>query len=115
MIIMYGIRNCDTIKKARKWLEAHKLDYRFHDYRKEGVSEELIKGWSKELGFEVLLNKRGTTWRKLPENIKDGINEASAIQVMLDNPSIIKRPLLDTGSKKLVGFVEEEYQKLINS
>lgn len=115
MTVMYGIPNCDSIKKARKWLDANNIEYSFHNYKKDGVSKELVRGWSKELGFENLLNRRGTTWRKLPEDTKDNINEASAIQIMLENPSIIKRPLLDTGSKKLLGFSEEQYQKLFNA
>ncbi|PHS64629.1 MAG: ArsC family reductase [Thalassobium sp.] len=109
---MYGIKNCDTIKKARKWLEDAGVDYQFHDYKKDGLSAELLDGWIRELGYEALLNKRGTTWRKLPDDIKDNIDEQSARAVMLDNPSIIKRPLLDTGSAKVLGFSVTEYTEL---
>ncbi|OUS24957.1 arsenate reductase [Gammaproteobacteria bacterium 45_16_T64] len=106
---MYGIKNCDTIKKARKWLETENIDYQFHDYKKEGVSREQLTLWIAQVGWEILVNKRGTTWRKLPDNIKDSIDEASAIEVMLENTSVIKRPVLDTGKKLLVGFSSDEY------
>ncbi|MCH2040337.1 MAG: ArsC family reductase [Saccharospirillaceae bacterium] len=114
MITMYGIKNCDTIKKARKWLEENGVDYQFHDYKKDGLSEAQLDSWLTELGFEALVNKRGTTWRKLPEDVKDNIDLDSARTVMLDNQSIIKRPLLDTGSQKVLGFKAEEYQQLFS-
>jgi len=110
-ITMYGIKNCDTIKKARKWLEAEGVDYQFHDYKKEGIQKNQLVTWIAQLGWEVLLNKRGTTWRKLPDEVKDNIDEASAITVMLENTSIIKRPVLDTGNTLLVGFSADEYAK----
>ena len=110
---MYGIPNCDTIKKARKWLEANGVNYEFHDYKKLGVPEKNMKQWVKKLGWETVLNCRGTTWRKLNDNIKDNIDESSAIEVMLKNPSSIKRPVLESGKTLLVGFKEDEYQQLI--
>ena len=110
-ITMYGIKNCDTIKKARKWLEAEGVDYQFHDYKKEGIQKDQLITWVDQLGWEVLLNKRGTTWRKLPDDVKDNIDESSAITVMLENTSIIKRPVLDTGNALLVGFSADEYAK----
>ena len=110
-ITMYGIKNCDTIKKARKWLEAEGVDYQFHDYKKESIQKDQLITWIDQLGWEVLLNKRGTTWRKLPDDVKDNIDEASAITVMLENTSIIKRPVLDTGNTLLVGFSADEYAK----
>lgn len=113
MFVMYGIKNCDTIKKARKWLEENKVAYEFFDYKKEGVSAELADGFVKELGWEALINKRGTTWRNLPEDTKNNIDETLAKQLMVENPSIIKRPLLDTGTKKVLGFKADEYQALI--
>lgn len=113
MFVMYGIKNCDTIKKARKWLEENKVAYEFFDYKKEGVSAELADGFVKELGWEALINKRGTTWRNLPEDTKNNIDETVAKQLMMENPSIIKRPLLDTGTKKILGFTADEYQALI--
>jgi len=112
MIKLYGIPNCDTIKKARKWLKDNNTDYEFHDYKKLGVPEKELKAWVKQLGWEVLLNKRGTTWRKLDEDIKNSVDEASAIQIMLDNASIIKRPVLVKDKTILVGFKESEYSEL---
>lgn len=112
MITLYGIPNCDTIKKARKWLSDNGKDYSFHDYKKQGVPEKELRNWVKQLGWETLLNKRGTTWRKLDEATKNSVNEASAIQIMLDNPSIIKRPVLSSGKTLLVGFSAEEYAQL---
>lgn len=113
-ITLYGITNCDTIKKARKWLEEHGIDYRFHDYRKDGLDPAQLDAWCEELGFEALLNRRGTTWRKLPEAVKANLTEAAAKQVMLDNPAIIKRPLVDTGEKRVTGFSADEYASLFS-
>lgn len=116
MITMFGIKNCDTIKKARKWLDAEGIEYQFHDYKKDGLSPELLASWVNDLGYEALVNKRGTTWRKLPDDVKDSIDEASAIEIMLENTSIIKRPLLsDDANNKILGFKAEQYQKFINS
>ena len=116
MITMFGIKNCDTIKKARKWLEAEGVEFQFHDYKKDGLSMAMLDTWVKDLGWEALVNKRGTTWRKLPEEIKESIDQASAIQIMLDNTSIIKRPLLvDDANNKLLGFKADDYQNFINS
>ena len=112
MITIYGIPNCDTMKKARKWLQQNDIDYQFHDYKKQGVPEDRLRQWVKTLGWEVLLNKRGTTWRKLPEEIKANVDEASAIQIMLDNPSIIKRPVLVKDGQLVVGFKEADYAEL---
>ena len=112
MITVYGIPNCDTIKKARKWLKDNDIDYDFHDYKKLGVPENELKSWIKKIGWEVLLNKRGTTWRKLDNSIKDSVNKTSAIQIMLDNPSIIKRPVLIKNKNILVGFKAEEYLQI---
>ena len=112
MIKMYGIPNCDTIKKARKWLDANGLNYEFHDYRKAGVPETELKKWVKKAGWEVLLNRRGTTWRKLDDKTKDSINEVSAIKLMIEQPSMIKRPVLVAGKTLLVGFDEASYKQL---
>ena len=109
---MYGIPNCDSIKKARNWLKDNNVDYEFHNYKKDGVPEKELKKWIKEIGWEVLLNKRGTTWRKLDDAIKDNITKESAIKIMLDNPSIIKRPVVDDGKNIHVGFAEDDYKKL---
>jgi len=112
MIKLYGIPNCDTIKKARKWLKDNGVDYEFHDYKKLGVPEKELKNWVKQVGWETLLNKRGTTWRKLDDNTKNSVDEKSAIQIMLANPSIIKRPVLIKGQILLVGFSANDYAKL---
>lgn len=110
MITLYGIPNCDTIKKARNWLNQHHIDYRFYDYRKDGLERTQLQAWCDELGWEALLNKRGTTWRQLPEDTKSSIDQASAIELMLEYPAMIKRPLLDLGSVRKLGFKEADYQ-----
>lgn len=112
MIKIYGIPNCDTMKKARRWLQANAIEYDFHDYKKLGVPEKNLKNWVKQTGWETILNKRGTTWRKLDDDLKDNIDEAAAIQVMLNNPSIIKRPILESGKLLLIGFDEDQYKRL---
>lgn len=113
MIKLYGIPNCDTMKKARKWLETNGVDYEFHNYKKDGVPEKNLKQWVKKAGWETLLNRRGTTWRKLDDKVKDNINQTTAIKIMLENPSIIKRPVLASGKTLLVGFNDADYQGLL--
>lgn len=113
MLHIYGIANCDTMKKARHWLDQQGLAYQFHDYKKEALEPDQLRQWVAELGWEQLLNRRGTTWRKLPEDIRERINEASAIEVMLAQPSIIKRPVLDLGNRRLVGFNPDAYATLL--
>jgi Spx/MgsR family transcriptional regulator len=112
MITIYGIPNCDTMKKARNWLDEHGIEYRFHNFKKEGLDRQLLLSWVEELGWETLLNKRGMMWRKLDDTTKANIDQASAIQVMLETPSIIKRPVLDTGKGHHVGFSESRYQSI---
>ena len=109
--IIYGIKNCDTMRKARAWLDSHGVGYDFHDYKSEGISKAKLQGWTDEVGWETLLNRAGTTFRKLPDADKQGLNERKAIALMLAQPSMIKRPVLDTGRKLLVGFKPEIYQK----
>lgn len=106
---LYGIPNCDTVKKARKWLEAHNLDYQFHDFRKDGIDEAMIRGWLKTQSWEILLNKRGTTWRQLPDAIKDSVDETSAVRLMVEHPTLIKRPVTVAGKKTSVGFKDQDY------
>ena len=115
MITLYGIPNCDTMKKARAWLAERGIDYAFHDYKKAGVDEKTLRTWVEELGWEPLLNTRGTMWRKVPQAVKDNIDEASAIALMLETPSIIKRPVLDTGKERHVGFKPEHYEKIFDT
>ncbi|HHG8774285.1 TPA: ArsC family reductase [Raoultella planticola] len=116
MLTLYGIKNCDTIKKARRWLEANQVAYRFHDYRVDGLDRELLNTFITELGWEALLNTRGTTWRKLDETVRASINNAdAAAALMLEMPAIIKRPLLYApGQPMLLGFSELTYKKLVN-
>jgi Spx/MgsR family transcriptional regulator len=113
MIELYGIPNCDTMKKARAWLAEHGIDYRFHDYKKEGIDEATLRGWIEQVGWETLLNRRGMMWRKVPPEVREHIDEASAIRLMLETPSIIKRPvLIDEQGQVHVGFKPEQYQAL---
>lgn len=115
MLTVYGISNCDTVKKARRWLDEHAVSYRFHDFRKDGLSREQLEAWCDELGWENLLNRRGTTWRKLPETVRDSMDARQAIQVMLEMPAIIKRPLVDTGGERLLGFDADQWSRKLAS
>ncbi|ASP40443.1 ArsC family reductase [Bacterioplanes sanyensis] len=114
MVTLYGIKSCDTMKKARTWLEQHGVEFHFHDYKKDGLPEALADQWLQELGWETLINRRGTTWRQLPEEVRASMDNDAARSAMLANPSIIKRPLLDTGDGKYLGFKAEQYQQLFN-
>ena len=107
--IIYGIKNCDTMKKARAWLDSHGVAYQFHDYKTAGVEQDKLKQWSDKLGWETLLNRAGTTFKKLPDADKDGLTEKKALALMLAQPSMIKRPVLEAGGKLLVGFKPEQY------
>jgi arsenate reductase len=109
-LTIYGIKNCDTMKKARAWLDERGLEYAFHDYKSAGIDRARLEGWAKKVGWEALLNKAGTTFRKLPDKDKEGLAEAKAIKLMLAQPSIIKRPVLDIDGRLLVGFVADAYQ-----
>jgi arsenate reductase (glutaredoxin) len=108
-ITIYGIKNCDTMKKARTWLEGRDIEYVFHDYKAEGIDKASLERWAKEVGWEVLLNRAGTTFRALPDKDKEGLNEKKAIALMIAQPSMIKRPVLDVGGKLLVGFKPDVY------
>ena len=112
MIKIYGIKNCDTMKKAFKWMEANKLDYSFHDYRKDGISKEMVAEFVGALGLDLVLNKRGTTWRKLPDDIKDNIDEAGAINLMAENEAMIKRPIFDLNGEWAIGFAKKDQAAL---
>lgn len=109
IVTMYGIKNCDTIKKARAWLDAHDVAYTFHDYKSAGVSRAALEQWCKTHGWETVLNRAGTTFKKLPDADKSGLTEAKAIALMLAQPSMIKRPMLAVGGKTVVGFTPERY------
>ena len=114
MLQFYGIPNCDTVKKARNWLEAKGLDYTFHDYKKEGADPAKLSAWADQVGWEVLLNKRGTTFRKLTDEDKADIDSAKAVQLMSANPSMIKRPVVEYPGGLLVGFKAEDWQAALS-
>ena len=114
-VTLYGIKNCDTIKKARAWLEAQGIAYDFHDYKVAGIDEARLRGWAKELGWERLLNRVGTTFRKLPDADKEGLDEDKAIALMLAQPSMIKRPVLDVSGNLLVGFKPDSYKGAVRA
>ena len=112
MVTIYGIKNCDAMQKAMRWLEEHGVDYRFHDYRKDGLDSATLKAWEQELGWETLLNRRGQSWRKLPDATRVNIDRSSALRAMEETPTLIKRPLLDLGKRRLVGFDPDMYAEL---
>jgi Spx/MgsR family transcriptional regulator len=112
--VMYGIKNCDTIKKAKKWLEANKLEFTFHDHRVNGLDKAQLISWCETLGWEQVLNKRGTTYRQLTDDQKASLNETSAIDLLLEYPAMIKRPILDIDGELTLGFKADSYAKLFN-
>lgn len=115
-ITIYGIKNCDTMKKARAWLDKHGVEYVFHDYKVAGIDSGQLRRWVKKAGWEILLNRAGTTFRKLTDKDKNGITETKAIALMLKQPSMIKRPVLDAGGGRLlVGFKPEQYSEFLRS
>ena len=111
-VTLYGIKNCDTMKKARAWLDSHGIAYAFHDYKTAGIDAARLQKWCKELGWEILLNRAGTTFRKLDDKDKVDLTEAKAITLMVAQPSTIKRPVLDTGTHRIVGFKPDVYAAL---
>jgi arsenate reductase len=113
MTTIYGIKNCDTMKKARAWLDQKGVAYDFHDYKASGIDRARLEGWARKVGWEVLLNRAGTTFRKLPDKEKEGLTESKAIALMIAQPSMIKRPVLEGGGKLLVGFKPEQYEALV--
>jgi arsenate reductase len=110
-VTIYGIKNCDTMKKARAWLDGRGIAYEFHDYKTAGIGRAQIEAWAREVGWETLLNRAGTTFRKLPEKDKENLSEKKAIALMASQPSMIKRPVLEAGGRLLVGFKPEQYEK----
>ena len=109
---LYGIKNCDTVRAARRWLEEHKVDFTFHDVRDTPLSPTQLKNWLKQLGLDTLVNKRSTTWKQLSAPQRDTLNLESAIELLLEYPTLMKRPLLDTGSALHLGFKAADYQAL---
>ena len=110
-VTIYGIKNCDTMKKARAWLEKQGVAYAFHDYKSAGIERGRLERWSRDVGWETLLNRAGTTFRALPDKDKGDLSERKAIALMAAQPSMIKRPVLDVGGKLLVGFKPEQYEQ----
>ena len=110
---IYGIKNCDTMAKARRWLDEHGVAYGFHDYKTEGVSREVLESWVSKVGWEVLLNRAGTTFKKLPEADKTGVDQAKAVSLMLAQPSMIKRPVVEHPGGLLVGFKPDQWEAII--
>ncbi|MGF1753873.1 ArsC family reductase [Vibrio makurazakiensis] len=109
---MFGIPNCDTIKKAKKWLQAENIEFDFHDYRKQGIDEDLVKTFCSELGWELVLNKRGTTYRQLSQEQKDSLNESTVIDLLVEHPAMIKRPILKVGEQFHIGFKADQYSTI---
>ena len=112
MTTLYGIKNCDTVRKARKWFESEGVDYNFHDFRVDGLDKKDLSTWMKSVGWEVLLNKRSTTWKQLSDKDKETVDEGKAVTLMLANPTLIKRPVLTVGKKVHVGFKPADYKSL---
>ena len=112
MTTIYGIKNCDTMKKARTWLDAHKVAHQFHDYKASGIDKPTLEDWAKKVGWEILLNRAGTTFKKLSDTDKEDLTGKKAIALMLAQPSMIKRPVLEAKGKLTVGFKPEDYKKL---
>ena len=114
-ITIYGIKNCDTMKKARAWLDQRGVAYAFHDYKASGIERSRLEAWSREVGWETLINRAGTTFRTLPDKDKSDLSEKKAIALMMAQPSMIKRPVLDLGSTRLVGFKPEQYAQALSA
>jgi len=114
VITLYGIKNCDTIKKARKWLTDNSVEYNFHDVRTDGIDAATLDGWIDQVGLETILNRRGTTWRKLDSDDQNRVNRSNVTALLLKYPAIIKRPVLDLDGTITVGFKAEQYQTIFN-
>jgi len=112
MLTLYGIKNCDTVKKARRWLEDHGIEYQYHDFRQDGLDKKQLSGWVEQLGWEAILNKRSTTWRNLPDKDKSITTDSQAIKLLSANPTLIKRPVVQSNKMLLVGFNETEFKKI---
>ncbi|NQZ53014.1 MAG: ArsC family reductase [Piscirickettsiaceae bacterium] len=108
-MVLYGIKNCDTVKKARRWCDTNGVDFDFHDFRVDGLDGATIQGWLESVSWEILLNKRGTTWRKLDDPRKEQLDQNIAVELMLANPTLIKRPVLSDNGSCMVGFKEADY------
>ncbi|MGS2724534.1 ArsC family reductase [Porticoccus sp. GXU_MW_L64] len=109
MITLYGIKNCDTVKKARRWLQENNIHHQFHDFRSDGLEADQVTGWARQLGWETLVNRRSTTWKQLDESQRNNMDASSSISAMVEHPTLIKRPVLDNNGELLVGFKPETY------
>lgn len=115
MITLYGIKNCDTVKKARKWLDNQGIEYQFHDFREDGLDRDAVSAWIEELGWENLINRRSTSWKTLDEQDRSGMSDKSAHKAIMGQPTLIKRPLLDTGKQRYTGFSAANYAKIFSA
>ena len=111
-VTLYGIANCDTIRKARNWLREHGIEHRFHDYRKDGIDADQLRSMAAQLGWEAMLNRRGTTWRALPDADKAGVDETAALRLMAEQPALIKRPILAHGDSLYLAFSDPQYREI---
>lgn len=114
-VTMFGIPNCDTIKKAKKWLDSRDISYQFHDYRNQGIDEQLVRRFCQELGWESVVNKRGTTYRQLSDEQKQSLNEQSAITLLIEMPAMVKRPIISVNNQLHIGFKPEQYANIFTS
>ena len=113
-MIIYGISNCDTVKKAKNWLDSHNLDYQFHDFRKDGINKDIINGWLNTVAWDKILNKRSTSWRNLDASTQQAINSTNVVDLLVQNPTLIKRPVLNVNDIITVGFNSDTYQGIFN-
>lgn len=114
MVTIYGIKNCNTMKRAFAWLDEHNIEYQFHDYKKHGISAEKLQQWHEQVGWEKLINKRGTTWKRLPEEDRSDVDQDKAFALMMEKTSMIKRPVIETENSILLGFDEAEYTETLS-
>ena len=113
-MIIYGISNCDTVKKAKNWLDSHNIDYKFHDFRKDGINRDIINGWLNTVAWDKILNKRSTSWRNLDASTQQAINATNVVDLLVENPTLIKRPVMDVNDIITVGFNSDTYQGIFN-
>ena len=113
-MIIYGISNCDTVKKAKNWLDKHNIDYQFHDFRQQGLDKKIIDGWLKTVAWDKILNKRSTSWRNLDPSIQQTINKFNVVDLLIENPTLIKRPVMDVNDTITIGFNSDTYEGIFN-
>ena len=113
-MIIYGISNCDTVKKAKNWLDSHNIDYQFHDFRKDGINKDIINGWLNTVAWDKILNKRSASWRNLDASTQQAINATNVVDLLVENPTLIKRPVMDVNDIITVGFNSDTYQGIFN-